>query len=121
MLARLAGSSFLTPESGVDSSKVGADKVVLRKEPQAALGSSGAAGGTGQAPRLRGAGTEAFEPKSIANVLLYGQRDPLVFVYRMHRSEGQGQESNASDEEEAATELREMVAAQRPAGPTDEL
>lgn len=116
LLQRLSSGAFLVPdavseETAVDESQPSMHTISLQAE--APIG--------GNAARLRGAATVTAadnEAQRVANLLLYGQKDPHVFAYRLHRSPNSA--ADAADADNAA-ELEGLVAAQRPEDAQDEL
>lgn len=110
LLERLARGVFATPPGGDASSGTGGGSTEAAGTHVLALNASQQTAAS--QPRLRG----GLEAPNVANLLLYGDVDPHIFVYRMRRSEGS---SSADDvltiDAGPISSLEGIVAAQRPA------
>lgn len=114
LLERLARGAFATPpDAGGEAAAAGTGTHVVTLN--ASSSSSVLSTDLPQQPphpRLRGAGLEA---SNVANLLLYGDVDPHIFVYRMRRNEVSSASEVFAVDAGPASALEGIVAAQRPA------
>eukprot|EP00929_Paragymnodinium_shiwhaense_P000559 TRINITY_DN100800_c0_g1_i1.p1 TRINITY_DN100800_c0_g1~~TRINITY_DN100800_c0_g1_i1.p1 ORF type:complete len:492 (+),score=91.33 TRINITY_DN100800_c0_g1_i1:87-1562(+) len=118
LIERLSNGALLLPAAdnvagSVDLPQPGMHTIKLSSEKAAKTDDASERTG---APRLRGAASPDADSQAqrVANLLLYGKRDPHVFAYRIHRRADELGHEGSNDSSSDAAELESLVAAQRP-------